>query len=145
MKMASANDTWDLIKSLFGEAHAEKINLAAPDERGSIETISRVSQFDLMEQIEGEFHAFYQGRLIRGNTQYMIPKKEINFYMRINRFIRMNYSVEYVRRQLEIQKIRESLDTQTYDAAWKENIINKLKKKGMYPIFVIDPDTIPEE
>lgn len=90
MTMASAKETWDLAKSLFGDISVEEVDLKNPEDRGTIRNISKVQPYDLMSQIEGEFHGFYKGDLIRGATPYMIPKIGDNYTFRLNRFVRSN-------------------------------------------------------
>lgn len=101
MTMASAKETWDLAKSLFGSVTVEEIDLNNPEDRGVIKNIDKISQYDLMSQIEGEFHLFYNGDLIRGRTQYMIPKAARHSHMQINRFVPINKDADYIRKNLD--------------------------------------------
>lgn len=122
MTMASARETWDLAKSLFGSISVEEVNLREPGERGTIRNMDKVNQYDLMSQIEGEFHAFYKGDLIRGATPYMIPKAEYHHYMRINRFVRTDTSPEKVKAKLE--EVKPVWSTNKYDS-WIKAIREK--------------------
>lgn len=144
MTMASAKETWDLAKALFGEINVEEKNLQDPERRGTIRTINKVNPKDLMDQIEGEFHAFYKGVLIRGATPYMIPesdKKNKNTYnVRINRFIRTDCAPEYVRKNIDAAR-RRLRNSKEMDLNWKE----ALRLTMLFPfVYEIDPDTIPD-
>lgn len=109
MKIVEAKQTWELIKALFGQAYVEEVNLEDPSKRGRITQRDRVSQIDLMQQIEGEFHAFFSGSLIRGFTPYMVPAVKAGFQMRILRMIRTDVSKENV-----ITGIKKQLEDTNY-------------------------------
>lgn len=124
MTMASAKETWDLAKSLFGSMNVEEIDLNNPEDRGTIKNIDKVNQYDLMSQIEGEFHAFYKGDLIRGRTQYMILKVDGKHNMRINRFVGTDKSPDLVKENLKARELElsESSMTAEADIKWREEL-----------------------
>lgn len=124
MRMASAGETWDLIKKLFGQVNVEEINLTRPGERGSIKVTDKVTQYDLMEQREGEFHAFFGGDLIRGETKYMVPSVKDYHFMRINRFIRTDCAPEKVLENIAAETEKLSHDTKADDMAWMTRVRN---------------------
>ena len=122
MKMASAGETWDLVKKLFGQINVEEVNLTRPDERGSIKIIDKVTQYDLMEQREGEFHAFWGGGLIRGETKYMVPSAKDYHFVRINRFIRTDCAPEKVKDNLEADAERSAIGMKDDYSGWLAEI-----------------------
>lgn len=83
MAMDDPEDTWQLVKTLAGEV--EVSTLSGYDTKNSqlgememnsninIEKRERVDLMDLQSQIEGEFHGFFKGKLIRGQTFYANP------------------------------------------------------------------------
>lgn len=103
MKIAEAKETWDLIRTLFGQSYVEEADLNNPGERGRITQRDKVAQIDLMSQIEGEFHAFSNGRLIRGMTPYMVPQAKPGFQMRIVRMVRTDISADTIRQGLQLR------------------------------------------
>lgn len=84
MTTEDPRQTYDLIKSLAGEAYVLKTNGFAVDRQtGSAayrdrmevgaDKMCRVDFRDLERMIEGEFHLFFKGKLIRGTTFYAAP------------------------------------------------------------------------
>ena len=136
MTMASAKETWDLAKSLFGSINVEEANLEEPERRGAIRNISRVQEFDLMSQIEGEFHAFYKGELIRGATPYMIPQADYHHNMRINRFVRTDIAPERVEKNLAKIKPDNTRFTEDEVQEW----FTRIQREVDYCIFAMEPD-----
>lgn len=105
MTIVEAKQTWELIRDLFGKAQIEEMDLnPSPDKkRGAIRQVDRVTQEDIMGQIEGEYHIFYRGRLARGATPYMIPNTK-GKQMRIGRMVRVDMSRDAVLADMEVQK-----------------------------------------
>lgn len=95
MTIVEAKQTWELARDLFGKAQIEEANLGEMNERGQIKAQDRISQEDLMSQIEGEFHMFYRGKLVRGATPYMVPSTK-GKQTRIARMIPVDMSREQV-------------------------------------------------
>ena len=124
MTMASAKETWDLAKSLFGSVNVEEVDLRKPEERGTIRSIEKVQAHDFMSQIEGEFHAFYKGDLIRGSTRYMIPKIKSFYHFRINRFIRTDTSLETIKNNIQNEENRNKKQKSAKE--WVSEIKNDL-------------------
>lgn len=83
MAMDDPQDTWQLVQTLSGEVEVStlsgydskdsKIGGFSQNTNATIEKRARVDLLDLQSQIEGEFHGFFKGKLIRGQTLYANP------------------------------------------------------------------------
>lgn len=142
MTMASAKETWDLAKSLFGTTNVEEVNLNNPEDRGTIKNIDKVNQFDLMNQTEGEFHAFYKGLLIRGETRYMVPSAKEEYNMRINKFVRTDKSPELIKANLQAAEYRKDsdIDVKKDDEEWVNAIKKDIVFNWLYRLQPVGPD-----
>lgn len=103
MKMEDPLDTWELFKQIAAEATIvqtqgfkldhEKRDMAMSytDQLGaSTSQMARINIQDLQQQIEGEFHAFMNGRIVRGSTFYANPPLESNYQLRINKMVEIH-------------------------------------------------------
>lgn len=100
MRVESAMDTWDLVAGVAGEQEifrTQGMRLGGENPasmgisyRGSrditIEKASRVVLQDFQEQVEGEFHLFSRGKLVRGRVFYSSPPLE-GRQLRVHRMI----------------------------------------------------------
>lgn len=100
MRVESAMDTWDLVAGVAGEQEifrTQGMRLGGENPasmgisyRGSrditIEKASRVVLQDFQEQVEGEFHLFSRGKLVRGKVFYSSPPLE-GRQLRVHRMI----------------------------------------------------------
>lgn len=93
MKMEDCEDTWELFKKIASEgqvstiSHHEESGLLggyATTNSASMNDLFRLHIRDLQEQIEGEFHAFFNGSVVRGATFYAAPPLEDHQQLRIN-------------------------------------------------------------
>lgn len=84
MTSEDPRQTYELIRSLAGEAYVLKAQGFSVDKQRnttnysdnlsvSAEKMSRVDFRDLQQQIEGQIHVFFKGKLIRGRTFYAAP------------------------------------------------------------------------
>lgn len=141
MKIASAKETWDFIRSLYGRVTVEEVAPSAKEYSSPHVThTDRVHLNDLMQQIEGEFHAFYGGSLIRGSTRYFVPPREGAHVFRVNRFVRTDTSPETVKLNLEAADAgkQKPAELREKDLAWKEGIKRDLYYKYLFrldPVF----------
>jgi intracellular multiplication protein IcmO len=132
MKIASAKETWDLAKSLFGEVNVEEVNPNDKD-HSAIRSVAKITQNDMMNQIEGEYHAFYRGNLVRGATPYMVFKSEEEHKLRINRFIRTDLDPEKVRMALAAARVRERT-VQKDVRAWMDGLETRTRFRNVYVV-----------
>jgi len=85
LKMESASDTWEMFKKLAGDVTVmetggssinkdQMIPMSYSDDLNakSVERC-RINLRDLQEQIEGEFHAFFNGGIVRGSAFFANP------------------------------------------------------------------------
>jgi intracellular multiplication protein IcmO len=119
MAMDDPEDTWDLVQKLSGEVEvsvssgydAKNSTLGNfQDGAGaSLEKRARVDIMDLQSQIEGEFHGFFKGKLIRGQTFYANPNID-NIILSINEKIGIDDIDKTIidRNYGEIRKLTES-------------------------------------
>lgn len=118
--MDDPEDTWDLVEKLAGKV--EVATASGFDAKNSVvgnyidgagasfEQRSRVDIMDLQSQIEGEFHGFFKGKLIRGQTFYANPDIDdtilsINEKIGIDDIDRMRIEREYG----EIKELTEAI------------------------------------
>lgn len=84
MTSEDPRQTYELIRSLAGEAYVLKAQGFSVDKQRNAsnysdnlsvaaEKVSRVDFRDLQQQIEGQIHVFFKGKLIRGRTFYAAP------------------------------------------------------------------------
>ena len=108
MRMVSAGDTLELANKSFGQVNVREKNSANPGKHGAVKSVNKIAQEDLFKQKKGEFHAFYNGDLIRGSTRFMKVGEDRNlFHMRINRFIRTDCAKSLVLENLELQQLEK--------------------------------------
>lgn len=100
MSQEDPQTTWQLIKELSGEATVTEasgfnipqgaINWSYQDiYNASVGRRARVELRDLQQQVEGEFHLFFKGEVIRGAAFYAGPPLPGQDRMRINRFLKI--------------------------------------------------------
>lgn len=99
MKLEDPKETWELFNALAGESdvmqtdgyHIEKgttLPLSYRDQQMAKQTkMGRIHMRDLQEQIEGEFHAFFNGEIIRGRAFYANPPLKSDMQIRINQMV----------------------------------------------------------
>jgi len=100
MKMESATDTWELFRELAAESSVmqtggyhidpqqQTLGLAYKDQASaSLQKVSRIDLRDLQQQVEGEFHAFFNGNIVRGRAFFANPELPGHTQLRINRFL----------------------------------------------------------
>lgn len=133
MKLSSAGETWNLAKNLFGDICVEEANLNEPEKRGQFKSTGRVVQEDLMTQVEGEFHAFYSSACIVGATPYMVPSKNEDYVLRINRFLRTDTSPEKVK--IGLERLKEERKAGTDNRNEYEEWLSTIKEKMLWPNF----------
>ena len=85
MKQEDPQATWELFKALAGEANIMKTGGYHFDKNRNMQIdytdqgvanadkVGRIHLQDLQEQIEGEFHAFFNGDVVRGQVFYANP------------------------------------------------------------------------
>lgn len=88
--------TWELAKELAAETqvmqtagyHVDKTratSISYEDQRSTqVVQTSRVDLRDFQEQIEGQFHLFFRGRIVRGLSFYANPPLKKHYQLRIN-------------------------------------------------------------
>lgn len=100
MRVESAMDTWDLVSGVAGDqeifrTQSMRLGGENPASMGisyrgsrdiSVEKVSRVVLQDFQEQIEGEFHLFSRGKLVRGKVFYSSPPLD-GRQLRVHRMI----------------------------------------------------------
>lgn len=95
MKMEDSEDTWQLFKNIAAEGSVSKLErysmdqnlgLSYKEDHQSISSspVARLNIRDLQSQIEGEFHAFFNGDIVRGRSFYAAPPLEDHHQIRIN-------------------------------------------------------------
>jgi intracellular multiplication protein IcmO len=99
MKLEDPQTTWELFNMLAGESSVmqtggyeinddQSLSISYKDQRSaSVSSFGRIHMRDLQEQIEGEFHAFFNGEVIRGRTFYANPPLPSDAQARINQMI----------------------------------------------------------
>ena len=102
MTLEDPKNTWDLFNSIAGEAvvmqtqgftkdKEEKLSLSYKDQMSaSPEKVSRLHIQDLQEQIEGEFHAFFKGDVVRGNVFFANPPLPSKSQLRIIQMLQVS-------------------------------------------------------
>ena len=120
MALEDPQTTWELVKSLAGEASVSRVDqfeyggdvmaTYRPGTVAKMERQSRVDLWDLRQQIEGEFHAFFKDSLIRGSMFHANPP--IDAGMRINRLIEVDKPSpeEVSRRYGVLHKMLEAME-----------------------------------
>lgn len=102
MKTEDATSTWELFRDIAAESsimqtagyHVDPRNpgmgLAYRDQaQANVTKVARVHIRDLQEQIEGEFHAFFNGGVIRGMAFFANPPLPKDDQLRINKFLKV--------------------------------------------------------
>ncbi len=98
MKMEDPQDTWHLFRDLAGDSEILQTegyrieddgrSLSFRDKRSaSFSRVGRIHIRDLQEQIEGEFHAFFNGKVVRGNMFYADVPLKSHQQVRINELL----------------------------------------------------------
>lgn len=99
MKTNDPRETWDLLRSLAGEAEQTKAHrYSRPRSEDAhysrvddveVRRESRVDLRDLQQQIEGEFHAFMNGRVVRGYAFHANPPLNENFQLIVHEMLQV--------------------------------------------------------
>ncbi len=128
MKLEDADDTYKLFEALAGEAdvlQTEGFSLSPQHGQGSsgglginyhdqmnakLDKVNRVHLRDLQEQIEGEFHAFFNGQVVRGFVFYANPPLKEDFQLRINQFLQI-YSPDKSYLQMKYGSVDSLMET----------------------------------
>ena len=94
--MDDAKQTWELAKELAGEAQAMQTSGSYMDrnkatsisyedqQQTQVVQTSRVDIRDFQEQIEGQFHLFFRGRIVRGLSFFANPPLKKHYQLRFN-------------------------------------------------------------
>ncbi|NNM65738.1 MAG: hypothetical protein HKL99_14240 [Burkholderiales bacterium] len=102
-KMDTGEATFQLLKQSVGEidvaaaAGSEMVDGSTTwrdQGRSSFQRISRVDLIDLQRQIEGEFHAYFRGNLIRATVFYANPRLKKKDQLRINAMLPVRWPTE---------------------------------------------------
>lgn len=94
MAMDDPEDTWSLVETISGkvdvtvvggyESKNSNYGNYSDDASVKIESRAMVDIKDLQSQIEGEFHGFFKGKLIRGQSFYANPQLPKKLALKIN-------------------------------------------------------------
>jgi intracellular multiplication protein IcmO len=98
MNQDLAGETFEVLKKAAGDVAVSQSGGMEVNQQGmtgdyadtlrtNVQMVSRVQPRDLQEQIEGEFHAMFRGRLVRGISFYANPPLARNFQLRLNRML----------------------------------------------------------
>lgn len=102
MTLEDPKSTWDLFKAIAAEStvmqtqgfqknEGQIVDSGYKDQMStSISSVSRIHIQDLQEQIEGEFHAFFKGDIVRGNVFYANPPLKSKTQLRITQMLRVS-------------------------------------------------------
>jgi len=101
MTTEDPNQTYNLIKSLSGEALVYESGGYSVDKQSgdtnyrdtmstSVKRVARTDFRDLQRQVEGKFHMFFKGNLIRGKTFYASPPLKKDQFLRLNYLLKVN-------------------------------------------------------
>lgn len=100
MKMQDAEKTWELIKGLSGQStvlraggykvDSEVSSFYRDNLTTSIEQEDRVVLRDLQEQIEGEAHFLFGGKVVRGDTFFANPPLK-NAQLRVPQLLQLRH------------------------------------------------------
>lgn len=101
LKMESATDTWEMFKKIAGDVSVMETGGSSIDKEAvltmnyiddmnarSVERC-RINLRDLQEQIEGEFHAFFNGGLVRGQSFFANPPLPKDGQIRIPQLVQV--------------------------------------------------------
>lgn len=99
LKTADPRDTWDLFRSLAAEGDVVKASrYARPNANAGhysdvhdvdVKREARIDLRDLQQQIKGEFHAFMNGRIVRGFTFYAAPPLHEDFQIIVHEMLQV--------------------------------------------------------
>ncbi len=99
MKTADPRDTWELFRALAAEGDVVKANRYTRPSSGAthysdvtdvdVRRETRVDLRDLQQQIKGEFHAFMNGRIVRGYAFHANPPLEEDFQLIIHEMLQV--------------------------------------------------------
>lgn len=110
MTLEDPEDTYELFNKIAGEGDIMQTDgftmqgqggnsghtLNYRDQQNAkIEKVNRINLRDLQEQIEGEFHAFFKGKVVRGFSFYADPPLENHMQLRINQFLQVDTPDEF--------------------------------------------------
>jgi len=122
MKTEDASSTWSLFRDIASESSVmqtsgyhmdpkqNSLGLAYKDQgQSSLQKVNRVNLRDLQEQIEGEFHAFFNGNVVRGRSFYANPNLDSSVQLRINRFLHIEQP-DVPSLQYRLSKVKELSD-----------------------------------
>jgi intracellular multiplication protein IcmO len=115
MKLEEAEATWDLFNKLAGDAkvmQTDGFSLKNPvsgnaginyrdQQSAKVGEMGRIHKRDLQEQIEGEFHAFFNGDVVRGRSFYANPPLEKAQQVRLATMLKVEDS--------ELSELKEKL------------------------------------
>lgn len=102
-KMDTGETTFELLKKIAGDMDvASNAGMEMKDGassyfdqgRTSYSKVSRVELLDLQRQIEGEFHTYFRGTLIRANVFYANPRLSKKDQLRINAMLPVPWPTE---------------------------------------------------
>lgn len=99
MKTNDPQETWNLLEALAGEAEQTKVQrYARPRNEAAhysriddvdVRRESRIDLRDLQQQIEGEFHAFMNGRVVRGYAFHANPPLKEDFQLIVQEMLQV--------------------------------------------------------
>lgn len=110
MAMTTAGATWDVLCKQAGKTNVLEVDGMEIIEDSTVSTgyrnrktmgfkeRDRIKLSDLENQIEGEFHAFFRGKILRGLGFYANPDLPPNAQIRIPQLLKVNISNEPVTR-----------------------------------------------
>jgi intracellular multiplication protein IcmO len=102
-KMDTGETTFELLKKIAGDMDVAansgmemKDGASAYFDQGrtSYSRVSRIELLDLQRQIEGEFHTYFRGSLIRANVFYANPRLKKKDQLRINAMLPIPWPTE---------------------------------------------------
>lgn len=124
--MDVGEDTWELLKKTADEHYVAStqggntkgdMGSYADNQEVHIDRTSRVELRDLQEQVEGEFHFIFRGRVIRGEAFYANPPLEKHTQVRVNQML----SIEWPR-EADVVRITGALnESVNLMSEWIEN------------------------
>lgn len=136
-------DTWDLFQKLASEASIMQTSGFHIDKNGSdmalsyrdqlstsVSKVCRVNFLDLMEQIEGEYHGFFKGKIVRMQSFYADPPILPHSQLRVAQHLKVR-TPDVRHLKMRLGEIRELTD----------KLVEKAKKTEPAEIPAM-PDTI---
>jgi intracellular multiplication protein IcmO len=99
LKTADPKDTWELFRGLAAEGDVVKASRYGRPNSGAahysdvhdvdVKREARIDLRDLQQQIQGEFHAFMNGRIVRGYTFHAAPPLDEDFQMIVHEMLQV--------------------------------------------------------